>query len=77
MLWGAIVGVVCAVFLYFVVVRPIISALSEVNSRLSVISSQLSDITERLGNNDDPAQRHVVASSKPQTLAQNIIASHE
>jgi type II secretory pathway component PulM len=77
MLWDAIVAVVCAVFFYFVVVRPIVSGLSEVNTRLSAISSQLSDITERLGSNDDPAQRHVVASSKPQTIAQNIAASHE
>lgn len=55
MFWGAIGGVVCAVFLYLVAVRPIVSELSEVNSRLSVISSQLSDITERFGSDDDPA----------------------
>jgi type II secretory pathway component PulM len=77
MLWGAIVGVVCAVFLYFVVVRPVLSELSEVNTRLGAISSQLSDITERLGSNDDPAQRHIAPSSKPQTIVQNITASQK
>lgn len=55
MLWGAVGGVVCAVFLYLVVVRPIVSELSEVNSRLSVISSQLSDIFERFDSDKDRA----------------------
>ena len=48
-------GVICAGVLYVLVVRPIVSELSEVNSRLSVISSQLSDITERFDSDDDPA----------------------
>lgn len=55
MLWDVIGGVACAGFLYLVIVRPIVSELSEVNSRLSVISSQLSDITERFGNDDSAA----------------------